>query len=95
MCCLLLLASGLGPRVALLAWWLFGDKADAAIDSWVWGLLGFLVAPWTTLMYVIAWSPLVGIDGFWDVALLVLGVGLDLATYAAKPAQRMRTGTSY
>jgi hypothetical protein len=94
-CCLVLLASGLGPRVALLVWWLFGDKPDAAIDSWVWGLLGFLLLPWTTLMYIIAWSPVVGINGFWDGVLLALGVVLDIATYAAKPAQRMRTSTSY
>ena len=94
-CCLVLLASGLGPRIALLVWWLFGDKPDAAIDSWVWGLLGFLLLPWTTLMYIIAWSPVVGIDGFWDVALIALGVVLDIASYAAKPAQRMRTSTSY
>jgi hypothetical protein len=94
-CCLVLLAGGLGPRIALLVWWLFGDKPDAAIDSWVWGLLGFLLLPWTTLMYIIAWSPIVGIDGSWDVALIVLGVVLDIASYAAKPAQRMRTRTSY
>ena len=90
-CCLALLAYGLGPRIALVAWWLFGDKPDAAIDSWVWGLLGFLLLPWTTLMYIIAWSPVVGISGFWDWALIVLGVALDIATYAAKPAQRMRS----
>ncbi|HET9287142.1 MAG TPA: hypothetical protein VFO26_06245 [Gaiella sp.] len=95
MCCLVLLAGGLGPRIALLVWWLFGDKPDAAIDSWVWGLLGFLLLPWTTLMYIIAWSPIVGIDGSWDVALIVLGVLLDIASYAARPAQRMRTRTSY
>ena len=94
MCCLLILATGLGPRIALLFWWLFGDKPDAAIDSWVWGLLGFLLLPWTTLMYIIAWSPLVGVDGFSDGLLVVLGVVLDVATYAARPARRMRTSTS-
>ena len=56
-CCLLLIASGLGPRIALAVWWLFGDKPDVAIDSWAWGLLGFLVLPWTTLMHIIAWAP--------------------------------------
>ena len=91
MCCIVLLASGLGPRIALVFWWLFGDKPDAAISSWVVGLLGFLFLPWTTLMYIIAWAPVVGINGFWDGVLIVLGVVLDVATYAAKPAQRMRT----
>jgi hypothetical protein len=37
-------------------------------------------------MYIIAWSPIVGISGFWDVLLIVIGVLLDIASYAAKPA---------
>jgi hypothetical protein len=53
-------------------------------------VLGFLFLPWTTLMFIIAWSPVVGISGFWDGVLIVIGVMLDIATYAAKPAQRMR-----
>ena len=88
--CLALTAGFLGPRIALFVWWLFGDKPDAAIDSWVWGLLGFLFLPWTTLMYIIAWSPVVGVDGFWDYLIVGIGVALDIATYAAKPAQRAR-----
>ena len=56
MCCLVLLATGLGPRIALLAWWIFGDKVDVAFDTWIWPFLGLLVLPWTTLFYVIAWS---------------------------------------
>jgi hypothetical protein len=90
MCCLALTAGFLGPRIALFFWWIFGDKPDAAIDGWGWGLLGFLVAPWTTLTYIVAWSPVVGVTGFWDYVLVGLGVVLDIATYAAKPAQRAR-----
>ena len=33
MCCAFLLAWGIGPRIALFFWWIFGDKPDAAIDS--------------------------------------------------------------
>ncbi len=54
----------------------------------MWGLLGFLLLPWTTLMFIIAWSPVVGVNGFWDWLLVGIGVALDIATYAAKPAQR-------
>ena len=46
-------------------------------------------------MFIIAWSPIVGIDGFWDYVLIALGVALDIATYAAKPAQRMRGSHAY
>jgi len=46
-------------------------------------------------MYIIAWSPIVGIDGSWDYVLIALGLALDIATYAAKPAQRMRGSHAY
>jgi hypothetical protein len=95
MCCIALLAAGIGPRIALFFWWIFGDKPDAAIDSWIWGVLGFLFLPWTTFMYIVAWSPVVGIDGFWDYVIVGLGIALDIATYAYKPAQRMRSSSAY
>jgi hypothetical protein len=46
-------------------------------------------------MFIIAWSPVVGVDGFWDYVLVGLGVALDVMTYVMKPAQRMRTSSAY
>jgi hypothetical protein len=86
MCCLLLIAGGLGPRIALLVWWIFGDKVSAAFDTFAWPLLGLLFAPWTTLMYVIAWSPIGGVSGG-EWILVGLGVALDVATYGARSAK--------
>ena len=86
MCCAVLLAFGIGPRVALVLVWLFGDRIDRAFDSWVWPLLGLLLLPWTTLMYLIVWSPIGGVSGA-EWILVGLGVAADIATYAAKPAQ--------
>ena len=63
MCCLALSAGFIGPRFALLMWWIFGDKVDAAFSSWFWPLLGLLFLPWTTLAYVLAWGPLYGVSG--------------------------------
>jgi hypothetical protein len=86
MCCFLILLSGFGPRIALLAWWIFGDKVDLVFDSWIWPLLGLLLLPWTTLMYVIAWSAIGGVDGAgW--LLVAVGVALDVASYGARSAQ--------
>ncbi|HEY7729717.1 MAG TPA: hypothetical protein VH950_02330 [Gaiellaceae bacterium] len=93
MCCLALTAGFIGPRVALLLWWIFGDKVDAAFDSWFWPLLGLIFLPWTTLFYVIAWSPIVGVDG-WEWLFVALGVVLDIMTYSSRAAQsRYRTST--
>jgi hypothetical protein len=86
MCCLVLLFGLLGPRFAIIAMWLFGNRVDLAFDSWLWPLLGLLVAPWTTLMYLLAWSPGGGVSGG-EWILVGIGVALDLAIYAAKPAQ--------
>ena len=86
MCCLFLLVLGLGPRVGILAMWLFGNRVDFAFDSWFWPFLGLLIAPWTTFMYLLAWSP-GGVSGA-EWLIVGLGVLLDIATYAAKPAQR-------
>jgi hypothetical protein len=86
MCCLALLAGLLGPRVALLVWWLFDDdRVDAAFDSWVLPFLGLLFLPWTTLAYLVVWSPVVGLEG-WEWIIVALGFVLDLATYSARAA---------
>ena len=88
MCCFFLLLAGFGPRIALLFVWIFGDRVDRAFGSWVWPLLGLIFLPWTTLMWVIAWSPVVGVSGFWDWLLVAIGVGLDIATYSARSARQ-------
>ena len=85
MCCLLLIAGGLGPRIALAAWWIFGDKVDVAFDTWVWPLLGLLLLPWTTLFYVMIWS-VGGVSGA-EWIFVGLGVVLDVATYGARSAK--------
>ena len=63
MCCFVLLLVALGPRFAIIAMWLFGNRVDLAFDSWLWPLLGLLVAPWTTLMYLLTWSAVGGVSG--------------------------------
>lgn len=86
MCCFFLIFAALGPRFAIIAVWLFGDRVDLAFDSWLWPLLGLLVAPWTTLMYLLVWSPGGGVSG-WEWIIVGLGVALDLTTYGARSAR--------
>lgn len=86
MCCLVLLASGLGPRLVLVGWWIFGDKVDAVWSTWIWPLLGILLLPWTTLFYLIAWSVVGGVSGA-EWLLVALGVVLDVGTYGARTAK--------
>jgi hypothetical protein len=86
MCCIALTAFGLGPRIALVLVWIFGERVDLAFGSWIWPLLGLFFLPWTTLFYVLAWGPVLGVSG-WGWVLVAIGVVLDVATYASKPAQ--------
>jgi len=70
-----------GPRLAILVWWLIQPaRWEAAFSSFFWPLLGFIFAPWTTMMWV-AVAP-TGVRGF-DWVVLGLGVFADIASYSA------------
>ncbi len=83
MCCLWTILLLLGPRVAGVIWWIFqparwvGDTALSAFDSFLWPMLGLLLVPWTTLMYVIV-SPggVVGWDWLWLGLMFVADIGM-------------------
>ena len=96
MCCLALAAGLIGPRIALVLWWIFdSDRFDLAFSTWVWPVLGILLLPWTTLAYLVVWSPVVGVDG-WEWIVVGLGLALDLATYASRAAKsRYETSRAY
>lgn len=95
MCCLALLVGFLGPRVGLLAVWIFGDRVELAFDGWIWPLLGLFFLPWTTLFYVLSWSALSGTTG-WDYVFIGFGVLLDVMTYSSRAARgRYESRTSY
>ena len=78
--CLLLLSLLLGPRVLAVVRWLVDQVRRAAtFDNVLLPILGILVLPWTTVMYVLA-APQ-GVDG---VDLLFLGLALlaDIGGFA-------------
>ncbi len=79
MCCFFTSILLLGPRVGMLVWTIIQPRyLNAAFDHFIWGFLGWLFLPWTTLMYLIIYPG--GIEGF---ELLVLGTGVffDMGTY--------------
>ncbi len=75
--CLLAIAIGLMPRFALILAWLFSARWDLVWDSWFWPLLGILFLPYTTVMYMLAWTVGTGVVG-WDWMWVVMGLVLDL-----------------
>ena len=49
--CLFALFAGVFPRFALFIVWVARPHmVDAAFDTWIWPLLGFLFLPFTTLI---------------------------------------------
>ena len=58
--CLLLLLMLISARITLVVLWLFTNLVDRAFDGWVVPFLGVVFLPWTTLIYVLLWSPAAG-----------------------------------
>jgi hypothetical protein len=71
------MAAAFAPRLVLAFMWIVGDRVNAAFDTFIVPLLGLIFLPYTTIMYVLVWSPATGVAG-WDWIWILLGVGLDV-----------------
>ncbi len=70
------------PRLCLLGFWIFGHFMDDAFDdSWVIQVVGFLVLPWTTMVYALMWA--LTSDGVfgWEWICVGLALLVDLVTW--------------
>jgi hypothetical protein len=85
--CLIFLLALLSARIALIFMWIFTNLVDRAFDSFIVPLLGVLFLPWTTLFYVVLWSPRGGVDG-WEWILVALGFIIDIGSYGGRAAGR-------
>ncbi len=80
MCCVIASLFALGPRAAILIWWLVEPvRWGAAFDTFLLPFIGFLILPWTTLMYVLVYPA--GITGF-DFVWLAIAVAMDVFSWA-------------
>ncbi|MCL4858554.1 MAG: hypothetical protein KJZ93_04080 [Caldilineaceae bacterium] len=81
MCCLWTILIFLGPRAAILVWWLI-DSARVTMavgNNFLWAILGWVFLPWTTLIYIFL-MPVNGLVGF-DWVWIALGLLADLGMY--------------
>ena len=88
-CCLVLGVVLLSPRLILLGMYLFTQYLAEAAIPWLWGFVGFLFAPCTTIAYSIAQNEFGGLQG-WGMITLVAGVILDILIYYSGRARRRR-----
>ena len=78
--CLLAFGAAVAPRLILILAWIFGNRWDLVFNTFIWPLLGIIFAPYTTVMYLLVWSP-GGLQGF-DWVWLFLGVMLDVMKWS-------------
>jgi hypothetical protein len=88
--CLFALFAGLFPRLGLFIVWVARPAwVDAAFSTWIWPLLGIIFLPFATLIYVILYTPGVGLTG-WEWFWVVIAGLFDLAHWSAGYGQRRR-----
>jgi hypothetical protein len=79
MCCFVASLFMLGPRAAILIWYLIQPvRWNETFDTFLWPVVGFLIAPWTTLMYVAVYPG--GIEGL-DIVFLAAAVAIDVFSW--------------
>jgi hypothetical protein len=75
--CFLAFGAAFAPRLVLILAWIFGRRWDLVWQgNVIVPLLGIIFLPYTTIMYLLVWSP-AGLSGF-DWIWLGLGVMLDV-----------------
>ena len=87
--CLVIFALIFSPRLVMVIWWLL-DMArwSATFDNVLVPIVGFFLAPWTTLMYVlVAPGGVTGVDWLW----LGVAVVVDLGSIGGGAARRRVT----
>jgi hypothetical protein len=79
----LLLTFSLFPRAWILAFWIFGSELGDAYSSWIIPAAGFVVLPWTTVLY--AWMWAISSDGVngWEWLPVAVAFVVDLAFWSA------------
>lgn len=91
--CLIALTAAFAPRVLLFLAWIFADRWVVVWQGDVlMPLLGIIFLPYTTIMYILVWTP-DGIAGFGWMWLL-LGLLLDLMHWGQVLTNR-KAGTEY
>ena len=86
--CLLALLALAVPRFTIAVLWLLSEWFQGLFDSWLWPLLGFLLAPFTLLWYSAVQNWFGGTWGPWQIAGLVIAVLLDFSPAGGKRGKK-------
>lgn len=76
--CLFGMFAAFAPRLAFLFYWIARPlQVEAAFNTFIFPCLGLIFLPFTTLMWVLLWTPGLGFTGF-DWVWLILAVFIDI-----------------
>jgi hypothetical protein len=85
--CLLVLLAWMSPRFVLALLWVFSDRLSVAFSSGLVGIAGFLFLPYTSVMWALAYHPVLGVTGLgW--LFVGLGVLADLSSWVGGEGHR-------
>ena len=80
MCCVFTTLLFLGPRVAIVIWWLLDPaRWNFAFGSIIWPILGLIFLPWATLTFVLIAPG--GVSGL-ELVLLLAALAADVMSHA-------------
>jgi hypothetical protein len=85
--CLFIIIAALSPRLGIIVLWIFTNYVNLVFTTWIWPLLGLIILPWTTLMYILVAAPAGGIT-FWGWLVVVLGLIMDISSHGQEWANR-------
>ncbi len=93
--CLFAMIGGLAPRFGFFVYWILRPNAvDTAFSTFIFPLIGILFLPYATLLYVVLYTPGVGLSG-WEWFWVILAGCFDVAQSATAAASRKQLAPSY
>ncbi|MGD9690684.1 MAG: hypothetical protein AB7K52_13450 [Phycisphaerales bacterium] len=87
--CLLTLLAFISPRLVIVLLAIFSDYLGRAYGTVVWPIVGFFLAPTTTLAVAFSINQSGGVQG-WYIVLVAMAVLFDLSAYGG--TERIRRG---
>ena len=81
-CCLIVGVLAASPRIILLGMWLFTDYLSRIGLPFIWGFIGWIFVPCTTIAYAIAENSFGGLQG-WGTVVFAAGIVLDILLYSS------------
>ncbi len=92
--CLIALLAVTAPRLAFMFMWIFTPLVERAFSTFVGPLLGLAFLPFTSIMYVVLYTPGIGVVG-WEWLWVVLAFLVDIMGYAGAAASNRQQIEGY